>query len=190
MTFSKFVTRASVATSIALVATLAHAQAQESAARDILDMDSQLAKRAMEAQLSPPAPAGVSAAPAAVPDKPAAPKTTLLMGVDGRRVGQPLHLISYVQWAGHVYPADVGTLIRGYHVTSITERGTTLSKGSQHVFAPLDLDGEDVAAGDSAPLETKHVSQAPVPSIPVPPTAATATPVFLPTPHAPSVASN
>lgn len=124
----------------------AYADDDKTITQKLVEADGRIALQKMEQDLNKGAPpaAAVSAAPTpaqvrAVADRSKA-RTIALYGVDSRAAGGTLSLRSYVQWGDEIHAARVGGKWRGYTVSAITERGTTMAKGKTTVFAPYEQD--------------------------------------------------
>lgn len=149
MRFVEIVGRSlAAATCLATFAAVAPAYADEdgkSLTRKLIDTEAQVALQKLEQDLTkgaPPAAVVATPTPAVVKAQAerARPRTIALYGVDGRAAGGVLSLRSYVQWGGETHAAHVGSKWRGYTVSSISESGTTLTKGKSKVFAPYEQD--------------------------------------------------
>jgi len=107
----------------------------------LIAKDAQLAEQQLDQALAKGAPPPVvSAAPAgavAAAPKDRGPQTVAVYGVDASALGIRKELRGYVRWQGQLYPAKVGGTIRGYTVASVTEKGTTLTRGKTRLVANL-----------------------------------------------------
>ncbi|MCP3018267.1 hypothetical protein [Cupriavidus basilensis] len=118
-----------------------HAEEDKSITRQLIEADGKVALKKLNQDLAGNAPPpAVPAAPAGAAEAKArerSPQTIALYGIDGTSAGGAVNLRSYVRWGEQVYPARVGAKWRGYTVSSISEAGTTFSRGKTKVFAPL-----------------------------------------------------
>lgn len=107
----------------------------------LIAKDAQLAEQQLDQELAKGAPPPiVSVAPAgatAAAPKDRGPQTVAVYGVDASALGIRKELRGYVRWQGQLYPAKVGGTIRGYTVASVTEKGTTLTRGKTKLVANL-----------------------------------------------------
>jgi hypothetical protein len=141
-------------------------------AGELIDLDAQVAKTNMQAQLAKAqANAGTAATGGAgqgIPTTPVTaagttadspkvlpPATTAVYGLDASQIGIKPSLRSLVRWGQVVYPAYKGATIRGFKVTNITIEGTTLAKGAEHIFAATEIDDGNAVESPGRPLDHK-----------------------------------